>query len=65
MITRYFCLDNKYLIADTEWSAYEDSGVNCYVRAEDYAALHKELDALRETLQYTELLLNKSALKEY
>jgi hypothetical protein len=53
MAIRYLCLDDKYLIPDPEWS-YHNDGTPCYVKAEDYERVLRELEELRMQLRYSE-----------
>lgn len=54
MAIRYFCLDEKYMIADPEWS-YHNDAIQCYVKAEDYVRILQELEEMRMQLRYSEL----------
>lgn len=58
MAQRYFCLDEKYMIPDPEWSWQNNGSSQCYVKADDYSALQREVNELRQTVRYLELSEN-------
>lgn len=55
MAIRYFCLDDKYMIPDPEWSWINNGSDQCYVKSKEYESLQRELEETKNQLRYFEL----------
>lgn len=58
MTPRYFCLDERCMIPDPEWSWVNNGSGQCYVKADAYTALERELSEAQQQIRYLESLQN-------
>lgn len=54
MAVRYFCLDEKYMIPDPEWSYQNNGSDQCYVKAADFERVSRAWDEANALLRYYE-----------